>query len=242
MFLILCLIAIFPRIASGAETRDRVVIVDTGVSSTFDKSYICKDGNMDFTNSGTINDTHGHGTNIASIIAKEMNPSKLCITSLKFYGDRRPGIDNLISVVKALLYTRTLNNVVFINLSLSGIDKSEPEEKALRFLAEKRNVKISVAAGNNGQNLTEICNIYPACYDIKKNFYVIGNKGNVNSNYGGPVLIQEDGNKVCAGGSCLTGTSQAAALFTARLIKKDRENVKTQECIHDFRTDRAVCY
>ena len=57
-----------------AETRTKVVIIDSGISRTQSaQKYMCKNGNKNFTDSKNKYDEHGHGTNILSIISKSIN-------------------------------------------------------------------------------------------------------------------------------------------------------------------------
>ena len=89
--------------------------------------------------------------------------------------------------------------------------------------------KVIVAAGNESKDLSKDCSTYPACYRFNTpNFYVASNcidkKNKVlhtTSNYGGPVTDCEEGINVTAGNITMTGTSQAAALRTKRLLDED---------------------
>jgi len=83
--------------------------------------------------------------------------------------------------------------------------------------------KIIVAAGNNSLDLSFTCDVFPACYfNDEPNFFVVGAKDLKMSNKKGPVNVKRPGKDRCGFGICMSGTSQAAAEFTADLISKEK--------------------
>ncbi len=212
------------------EKREKVAIVDTGISNPeYFKNYLCKGGHRDFTGSKEgITDVNGHGTNIAGIIAKYMDPAKECLLIYKFYTPNG-GMLNL-EHEKSALKQALDDEVSRVNLSLGGGDEDAEEKELLQTLL-KRGVVVAVAAGNDKQNLSKKCNYYPACYGFSdKNFHVVQN-GYVNTtlaenttqtNYGGPVTDIEHGTDVEGAGVIMSGTSQATAIVTGKLIQKNR--------------------
>jgi hypothetical protein len=58
--------------------------------------------------------------------------------------------------------------------------------------------KIFVAAGNSTRDLSRDCSVFPACYPIKKNFFVVGGNDSTGhrawySDFGGPVKFFQFG-------------------------------------------------
>jgi hypothetical protein len=204
--------------AYSIEMREKIAIIDTGINvAPNEKQYICEDGLHDMTGTG-ITDRHGHGNNIAHIIMANMKPTQ-CLIIIKYVDSQDKGL-----MGKALLKALEIRPI-FLNLSVSGTDYDSTEHAVLSELVDS--TKIVVAAGNDSMNLnSESCNIFPACYDFKKNFYVVGSKNAITgnpsafSNYGIQVKHYENGEYVYAGGKTLSGSSQAAAIFTGKLIRK----------------------
>jgi hypothetical protein len=106
-------------------------------------------------------------------------------------------------------------------LSLSGLDFNQAEHDALQR-AIAAGIKISVAAGNDRQNLDEVCNSFPACYakEFDPNmFHVVGSvedpgRQSSFSNYGSIVHYIEDGED--KGNPPLKGTSQSSAIHMGK--------------------------
>jgi len=193
-----------------AEDRKIVAIVDTGYSPIYEK-YLCQGYPLiDVTGTGPY-DHHGHGTNVAGLILKGLNPKKHCLVFIKLYDPS--------AVDLKLMYVEELVNIKpdYVNMSFEGNGYSVKEYRGLKYLAD-RGTKLIVAAGNEAIDLGKSCRIYPACHNIINNFYVVGTT-DYYSNYGGPVKYKAQGTNQCAGGPCLTGTSQATANFTANLLR-----------------------
>jgi hypothetical protein len=200
------------------ENRIKIAVIDTGID--FDnreiRPYLCSIGHRDFTKEG-LKDNIGHGSNVSEIISRNLDPNKYCILILKYHTFETWG--NLKREVEAFKYSIE-QNVKYINLSSGGRDKDQKELEVIKQATDK-GIKVIVAAGNDSCDLSKNCNFFPACYSLNNNFYVIGNCGSKTSNFNGPVKQCEDGNNVCAAGFCMSGTSQATAIFTNKLILKE---------------------
>jgi hypothetical protein len=205
-----------------AETRMKVVVIDTGASrEQLKQPYMCKNGNFTVFRDNGI-DTHGHGTNVIGLIVEKINAKKYCIVSIKFY-DKHKAFSGVVNAIRSLRTAIKLKPTI-VNLSMDGIE-AEPEEYNLIETLLKNGAKISVAAGNYNQELTQnYCLIYPACYKrwfdkaLAKNFYVIGARNVSKSDYGPLVDFTFDGFKI--GTPKMSGTSQATAVFTSTLVSK----------------------
>lgn len=201
--------------AYAKEYREVIVVIDSGIKlDSKILSVLCENGLKDFTKEG-MQDSIGHGTNVTNIIVSKMQRHQ-CLSIIKFYSMA----SNTSYTNEALLYAMALHPA-YINLSLSGLDPDNEEYRLLSQIVKK--TKVIVSAGNNSVNFDKGCNVYPACYKFKDNFYVVGSvdsNGKVShfSNFGKKVEYWENGENVAAGGVTLSGTSQAAAIFTSKLI------------------------
>lgn len=202
----------------------KVAIVDTGINiQDVSNLKLCKNGLIDLTGTN-ISDTLHHGSNIAGIIANRLEKIDYCAYVIKVYGGKLAEYEFLFRVplyhLIAFMLTYDLD-VDVINYSSGGV-YSETEEVLIKGLLNK-GVIIDVAAGNRSQDLDLFCNYWPACI---KGITTVGdlNKDhtpNVYSNYGrNTVKVWEIGEDVCAGGLCLSGTSMATAVHTAKVIKQ----------------------
>jgi len=93
-----------------------------------------------------------------------------------------------------------------------------------------------VAAGNNGMNFDEKGRYYPACYDDKR-IIVVGmlDKNGVQykySNYGSRVTRWEIGYEVVGFEISESGTSQAAAVATGKLVSQTKSRCKDVSVRH----------
>lgn len=209
------------------ESRSIVAVIDTGIHSSFPKKFLCKKYHKDFTNS-SLDDREGHGTNVAGIISQGLDSNRQCLVIIKWHdtvksNNRNVRFGRLDRIIRnSILYAESLNPIL-INLSVSGDMYSNLEYNTYRNIISK-GVHLVVSAGNDGLNLTEICNVYPACYPIKSPYYhVVASYGpltrRIYSNYGAPITDFEDGNNVEYLGLTRSGTSQAAAKVSARILK-----------------------
>lgn len=157
------------------ETRQKVMVIDTGIIVTPQiKPYLCTTGHKSYIyGQNPLTDLHGHGTNVAGLIALGMNPKKQCLLIVKFW-DANMGNTNGMELVRAALRYAIKIKPAFINMSLGGDQPDHLEMGYIKTLI-KQGTKIAVAAGNNHQNLNISCNYFPACYNINnRNFRVVG--------------------------------------------------------------------
>lgn len=213
------------------ENRIKVAVVDTGLELTDRiKPFICREGHISFTNDSPFTDGHAgkHGTNVAGLIADNLDSSKHCLLIIKFYSQYLGNGEFKDFVRMGIEYAIT-QNAKYLNLSLGGPESSHLEYLSLQAGLNK-GMKILVAAGNGklfkgdyiGQNLDKSCYYYPACYEfrsLKQNFFVVGSTKSKFSNYGKVVNKWENGNLV--GFPAQSGTSQATAIATGKLVKAD---------------------
>lgn len=206
--------------AHSDERKIRIAILDTGVGVNREISrFLCDSGYQDLTGEG-IRDMEGHGTNIAGLITKDLDPDKYCIIIIKWWHTKKVHFNTLAPAIMRAV----IDKADYINMSLTG-PVSIPEEMEAINRALILGIKVVVAAGNEGTDLGLICDTYPACYPIiHKNFYIVENINDNGvryngSNYGGPVNAYAKGVGVTAGGYTMTGTSQATAVFLNSLLK-----------------------
>ena len=111
---------------------------------------------------------------------------------------------------------------IFVSQSRSagGNGYTQLEKGIINILVSKK-IKIVTAAGNENKQLsTKSCLHYPACYKLDfPSIYIVENLDNTTTNYGfGIDTEKENGNNV--GNPPMSGSSQAAAIFTGKLFSK----------------------
>ena len=202
---------------SQAETRTKIAVIDTGINAELlSKKYMCKDSTKNFTKYSEF-DNHGHGSHIAHIIGSRIDSRKYCIKAYKVWhkGSKNP----LLNSTNALKNIVKDKSIKYVNISMSGDAYSSREFYYLRKLA-LNGVKVSVAAGNDSKELKwDKCNIYPACYrrDIPINFDVVSASDTEASNTGF-FTKKEKGKNIISYGGSMSGSSQATAIHTSKLI------------------------
>lgn len=220
--LILCTVATTVLSAGQKlDPRTRIAIFDTGIMLNKEtRPWLCSTGNFDATGTG-LEDREGHGTNVAGLITKYLDITKYCLVIIKYYHlpdkqTNRPEGITYADAWNALLKS----DAKYVNISISGDGYSLQEYKAIKTLVS-RGVKVVVSAGNHKMNFNYYpCTIYPACYKMySPNFYVVGAKNALFSNYNGPVKYYENGIDQRGFGVLRTGSSQATANFTNKLIR-----------------------
>lgn len=200
------------------ETRKKIIIIDTGIKKNYLKQYYCEEGHFSTTGTG-IYDLHGHGSNIAYLVMKGLDPKKYCFSMIKYVDHGIPFYEDALSVLNTL-------NGDFLNLSLTGPSYLFTEDTIL-FAFLQKGGRIAAAAGNKRINLDLGCNSYPSCsFFLQKldNFHSVGSldfKGKrlSSSNYGKVVKHWELGLSQGPPGLTMTGTSQATAIHLNKWIK-----------------------
>lgn len=213
----------------------KVAVIDTGYDFSSEwagadtlglvKPKLCATGHKDFTGEG-INDTHGHGSHIAGLIAAYAGKADYCLVILKFYqeGDSN-GRQNLANSNAAIKYAREIK-VDIINYSGGGEVWNEEERDEVRQFLNNGGALVA-ASGNESKELVSN-SFYPASYDTRITVVGATNKsGEVLdiSNYGGVVDTYAIGKDVMSilpnnRFGTMTGTSQATAKVTGFLVLK----------------------
>lgn len=231
MKIISLILALFLPSTSLSETI-RIAVLDTGVSAAYKGNY-CSSGHAD-TSSGKIvklkspphNDKPygvGHGTNVAAIIDSKIGKiykKEYCLIIINIYPDMDARNSSL-GIAHAID-----EKASFINYSGGGSEFFESEH----FWVNKavgEGITFVAAAGNNGKELSfdssgpKKTRYYPAMSN--PSIMVIGALKNgeklESSNYGDLIDIWEEGYNVYAGGYLFSGTSQATATATAKLVR-----------------------
>lgn len=225
IFLILLIVT-----AQASAKPLKISIIDTGIDLKNKKllPYISSES-KDFSKSSSgIQDQHGHGTHIASLIVDRsgLSPEQLQIVVIKYYSQTASAEENLYSTIDAFRYSQKVG-VQLVNYSAGGTQTSPLEKEALRQLQEAQ-ILVIAAAGNEKSN-SDDHPFYPASYKLS-NILSVGahdakfqkvessNFGFSNvhlSSFGKDIISDIPGNKKLA----LTGTSQATAIVTALTAK-----------------------
>jgi thermitase len=210
-----------------------VAIIDTGLDINDPRfmPFLCVAGHRDFTGTG-LKDTNGHGTHIAGLIVKYAKKSNYCIKIYKAYvGDvelEKKGYKYEVAAIKEAIK----QGAMIINISAGGPSQQYEE---LEMIKNHPEVLIVASAGNDGINLDlKQEQFYPASYKLP-NIISVGmlthrNKRDPRSNYAENIQWEVGENvlstfpKWCDNTGCSThkimsGTSQAAAIHTGKLVK-----------------------
>jgi hypothetical protein len=212
-----------------------IAVIDSGFTfSEYTKNVrLCNQGHKDFTTLGqfdgrftktpvpTDSDKNFHGTNIAGLIQDFAGYANYCMVILKYYNPKATGQQNLDASIAAVKYATDIK-ADFINYSGGGQLSDNAENAAVKNYLDKGG-RIIAAAGNESEN-TDIAPFYPAMSDPRivsvGSTDMFGNRL-PSSNYGSRVKKWEVGYKMKAFGIRLTGTSQAAAITTGKIIRKE---------------------
>lgn len=184
----------------------KVAVIDTG------KSYakgieLC--GSIDLTGRSLDHtDRHGHGTNVAYLIDKYAGGVKYCQLPINYYGSGDNSAKSNIAFNLAISY-----GVDIINYSGGGLERDNVECGLIKTALD-RGIIIVAAAGNEGRDLAEQA-YYPAMCDDR--VVVVGCSNLEDSNYG-----KVDFTYKCksVGKPAMSGTSQATAIITGKLVNK----------------------
>ncbi len=214
-----------------------VAVIDTGLSvnSFTSNAKLCKFGHKDFTKLGQLAkfknienlvpiDNHGHGTNIAGLIQEHAGNANFCMVILKYYDPKTENGDNLNNTVKAIQYAKNIG-VDYINYSGGGTEPSDIERKAVKDFLNTGG-KFVAAAGNERAD-TDISPYYPALDDPRVisvgSLGLDGNRASY-SNWGKSIKRWEYGTNQTGFGITLSGTSQAAAVATGKMVNESKCN------------------
>jgi major intracellular serine protease len=203
-----------------------VAVVDTGFDRTKSNAKLCKYGHADFSRKKPVfgkvpMDTHGHGTNVAQLIADNAGDTPYCLVIINFYRENATAAESVVSTVAAFNYASTLQTDI-LNFSGGGNYPNSREEIAIKKLLNK-GVVIVAAAGNDGIVIDKNVGYYPAMYDSR--IFSVGNLTKERtiaktSNRGPYVNTWEIGTEMAAGGVTLSGTSQATAVKTGKIVRE----------------------
>jgi subtilisin family serine protease len=216
-----------------------IAVIDTGFgfNGYGQGAKLCKYGHKDFTSDqiyttdyGTVDpvplDLHGHGTNVAGIIQRyaDNSDARYCLVIIKFFksGDIKFGVNAKASLDSIKFATNI--HADYINYSGGGEDYLPNEELAVKkFIGQGG--KFIAAAGNEAKDIDDTP-YYPAYYD---GVVAVGSldgfrNHSKSSNFGESVEAWEIGENVTAYGISLSGTSQATAVHTGRMIARDKLN------------------
>ncbi len=192
-------------------------------------------------NNDDLTDTQGHGTHIAGLIAARSPQfsgvapdAKLMI--LKYYDPALTSVQNLKNEIAAFQYAIKMKSNI-INFSGGGPGGNSEEERILR-LAERNQILVVAAAGNDGVD-TDRFPYYPANYPLNNIISVTATDSMRQmtsfSNYGlHTTHIAAPGENIrstAVGGGYieLSGTSQATAIVSglaALLVAQKKMNPK----------------
>lgn len=228
------------KIAQKSECKGKptvIAVIDTGFGYGFDgqakQVKLCQFGHKNFASEAYTDefhtkdkipiDNHSHGTNVAGLIDKYAKKAGVnyCLVIIEYFDPFSRGQDNEVNTVKAINYATAIK-ADFINYSGGG-EKSYPDEVAAVKKFLDQGGKFIAAAGNEHSDLEKVP-YYPAMDDDR--VIVVGNKGAPTSNFGKRVNYVEDGNDVISLGIKLTGTSQAAAITTGKLVGETKNFCK----------------
>ena len=190
-----------------------VAVIDTGIISGVEG--LCKQGHKYFTGYG-LKDVNGHGTNVSGLIHQEAWGSEYCQVIMKYFHQNRKDYDPILATIKAIQYAINLK-VDVINYSSSDGLGSAFESNMFKKALDA-GIKIMVPSGNHREYLGSMCTVFPACYDNR--LTVIGRTDNNTSGYGPMVDFYENCTNREAYGFIMSGTSQATAAHTGKVIKE----------------------
>lgn len=237
---VIFLFTLFSLLISDAYAKKIVVaVIDSGFAYTTESlatKHLCKYGHRDFTEDqrwvkylDTVDpvpqDFRSHGTQMTGIIEKNAGKANYCFVILKIF-PKNTVVDNTPLSRKAFRYATDLK-VDIINYSAGGVEYDLIEYNEVIKYLNQGGILVA-SAGNNSENLDEKGKtFYPAMYDSR--IKVVGNlekytgSHHYTSNYGKVVKYWEIGTDIGAFGMHGTGTSQAAAVKTGKLVKKLRK-------------------
>jgi subtilisin family serine protease len=212
----------------------RVAVVDTGLDLNDPrfKDHLCPTGHKNFVPNETLDDVNSHGTHVAGLIEQFAGNADYCLLIYKYYSEKASGKQNLEREVLALQEAMA-NDTDIVNFSGGGPEFDEDEYNIIR---NHPKVTFVVAAGNEGENLDlPGSRYYPASLWFKneivvENLYPTYEKAGT-SNYSKRIIAKEIGVGVGSylpngGYGYMSGTSQATAIHTGKLVDKMSRDVQ----------------
>lgn len=225
-----------PLVASPKKIK--VFVVDTGISKLPEfLPYLSKENNP-----YDLNDAHGHGTHITGLILfgstlKDAVCNEVEVISCRFFGGTHE-----VSTSECFERAVAMNaDVINVSAGGQGFDRSE-------YMALKKFKGDIVAAAGNSEYDPKTHKLVKAAWDISKepyypaalplrNITVVGNGTSSDdraqsSNYGFPGMVWRDGRNVLsfapiAGKDRMTGTSQAAAIYTHEIVQAKCQRLRS---------------
>lgn len=229
------LLFLFLGVTCFAEHRKVIIVVDSGVyEDQITKPYMCNLDHLStikgtpaivrhpfwfflFNEDSKIITTHGE--NIINIIGSKIDYTKYCVRSIRYIARNRRS-----EYIQAIKLVSDMENVVAVNLSLSGDEFDEEELKLMKKLIKKK-IKIISAIGNDNLVFSkeQSCLAYPACLKAKfknnDNFVVVMSTDTQSTNMSTFFEVKSrPGYK--QGVPKMSGTSQATANYTGDLFSK----------------------
>lgn len=225
---------LFPAGMAAARPPVRIAVIDSGFYyNNKADAPLCRYGHKDFSVDRQFvikkdivhpvpKDVHSHGTNIVGLIDQyaKLGSVSYCFVIIKYYSDSQDGNQNTASSIRAIRYAANIH-AEYVNYSGGGPQFNKKEYKQVkRYLDNGGN--FIAAAGNEGHELKDGA-YFPAMYDPR--IVVVGNlneKGErvKSSNYGDLVDVWEIGMNRSAYGITQSGTSQATAVTTGKMVSK----------------------
>lgn len=206
----------------GLSGLRKIAVIDTGVSRHDQASKAsCVGEEVDLTGMGW-DDVDGHGTVIQSLISAAIDTRKWCVVPIKWYHNKseyeKAGFGVASTRIAVAINAAIDSGAEIINLSLSGSHTNELERQAIaRALALR--IHVVVAAGNEGWDLDQNCQSFPACYGFaSRYFHVVGSSLGSASGYNhGSVVTDVEDHRYLYLGITNKGTSIATGRVSARL-------------------------
>jgi subtilisin family serine protease len=253
MKLILIVFAILIQSIALAECETRpivIAVIDTGFGRGFpgeETAKLCQYGHKDFSGYDIYEnkfhtkdlvpvDSHGHGTHIAGLIDKyaKLGTENYCLVILKYEDPWRASMIfhpfekdyKIKNTIAAINYARNIG-ADYINYSSGGDGTLNDEIIAVKKYIDAGG-KFVAAAGNEHSDLAKNP-YYPAVDDDR--VIVVGSinqngKRAKYSNYGSRVNRWEIGTAVEVYENRMSGTSQAAAIATGKLVSQTKNICK----------------
>lgn len=204
--------------------KTKVAVIDTGYSGWFatekTKKSMCKSGHYDFKfgEAKLGYDNIGHGTFVTNLIVENAQRDDICILMYKVNAYVQEETRDHIQRALAYAYKQGAR---VVNISMGDPTFNYRESKVFKAAARK-GMKIFVAAGNEGKNMNQMCNIYPGCYTAP-NIFTVGSTDKTGlietySNKGSKVQIYEYGTIPNIG----RGTSFATPRAVARFLREKK--------------------